>query len=389
MHCLHHVLRTTFTHAVSLCVDPRGPGQRKGDVECVITARLRALHCPFAVSKWNVTQCRAIFAHWQELFDGVLPQRLHYLVHLASHLSFLLYSSSIRMTEQRCAALITSVFLLGVQCDVDHPSLWWHGLLRHLVSLLRTFGLSAVYFCEELFEATFRPVKRYFRNRSNHRLGRDLQVLRAIENATAHVHDEYGGDTRNKGVWPVSVGLDVIICPCLLQKDVIVANLSGFLDCVAQLSPTLCTTAQVDGVGCLRVRCGDVDDFVLACECEHKHVVDHDSHDQWIPEEGAAQVARTSLLGSDEPDHYAQDCDSDYCESPDSDTSSNQSSLEADQSPSEWSPRSYYDQSQEGSSSTPIAHRTRRRLNPEVEDLGIFFSEQPAEEQEYSLSDCD
>ena len=158
---------------------------------------------------------RRLFANWADIFHGLLDDHLLIAPYMASIVSSLLCSSS--QQEQstwlfRFHAHIFGLMLLVESCD---SSLYWHTTAAHLGPVLQQLGADSFSVCEEQMEATFRPVKDWHRNRSNHRGTRDLEILRAVDLAHQHIAKEYGEHANNNRNWPVAVARDLLFAPCV------------------------------------------------------------------------------------------------------------------------------------------------------------------------------
>ena len=104
--------------------------------------------------------------------------------------------SQVKPTASHCACLIVYSFALPLLMDWTESDLYWHAALRHIVPVVRKFNVPACYFSEELFESSFKEVKKVLRDRSNHGRSRDLLVVRAMGEALESVNGQYGGRTH-------------------------------------------------------------------------------------------------------------------------------------------------------------------------------------------------
>ena len=379
MHNCGGILETTFEWLRDSIRSPRNTPR-------TVTVAIAQLHLNLKRTsglhpknkRWNHTQYRLAFSQWRQVFHDLLPDHYIPVPFMASVISFILYSPQATPTPSRCTTLLAYSFLLPLLMGWDSSNLYWHSTL-HLVPILLRMKMPASVLSEESFESEFRPSKRILRNRSNNRLGKDLLMIRALCKAKTVIRSQWGSKAHTQREWGCEVSMGVVLGPCMMAGEALLANLPGLLQAVRNINPDLITTVHVNGAECLHLSCGDVADSIVLCLCgEHANAqysqstpgftcasaaVDAARHNQWDTST-AVEPASVEWESSDNESTASGERD----ESEDSEERANRES-----SSSDWSPRSYYGSvdadASSGSDDEPIAKRLRPLW------LGEFWSE--------------
>jgi len=212
MHNLGHMLTDIYNYLWENLSYPVGKSRTLSKARCILRQRLFTIvNLSGDSSSWNITARRRLFSNWADIYDGLLADHLLVVPFMASVLSSELYSSC-QINEFRLSAYIFGLMVLVSHCE---SSLYWHTTAAHLGPVLRQLRVSPASVCEESMEATFRPVKDWHRNRSNHQGIRDLQILRAVNEAHLHINKEYGDQVYKTNDWPVAIAMDLWFAPCV------------------------------------------------------------------------------------------------------------------------------------------------------------------------------
>jgi len=98
---------------------------------------------------------------------------------------------------------------------------------------IASFQVPLGHVMEGLFEATWKPIKRFFRERCNYRSDASTVMnMRAFQEAHAYVQHEYVAHSQRKhdsGI-PKTADHNVAVCSCITKTSLFKVNAAGFYD---------------------------------------------------------------------------------------------------------------------------------------------------------------